>query len=154
MNNKPIIRICKDHRSCSCCDAQNYKSNPPSPQGRKVEDIFEVKASIMVSALCPDCLRTLATDALTMLSAMGYGNASVAAPAAQDVIRIQTRDCNGKRETLEFSGPAAVYQWAESEMTDEDEILVITQGNVCLYSGLQADPTMALTAEDVTGFFG
>lgn len=126
---------------------------PPSPKGRLVNEIYEVVVSHMVIALCPDCLRSLATDALVILTAMHFDSATVAAPAVQDAIRIQIRDCNGKCETLKFSNPAAVYHWAETEMTEEDEILVITQGNVCLYSGLQADPRLTLTAADLTGFF-
>ena len=151
---KPIIRICKDNRSCGCCTAQNYKSHYPSPQGRQVDTIYEVKIGSMVNALCPECLHSLASTALVVLTGVSAERISLKAPEPDETIRIQTRDCNGKRDTLEFSGPAAVYQWAESEMTEEDEILVITQGNTCLYSGLQADPAMALTAEDLTGFFG
>lgn len=152
--NKPYIRICKEHRSCNCCDGQNYRSNPPSPKGRLVDEIYEVVASHMVIALCPDCLRSLVSTALTMLTGQSADIVLLKAPEPDETIRILVRDCNGKRDTLEFSNPAAVYHWAETEMTDDDEILVITQGDVCLYSGLQADPRLTLTADDLTGFFG
>lgn len=68
-------------------------------------------------------------------------------------ISILVRDCHGRRKTLEFESRHQVLAWAEDEdkLTEEDEILIITQGNICLYSGLMSDSM--LTADDITGFF-
>lgn len=68
-------------------------------------------------------------------------------------VSMLVRDCNGKRMTLTFTNISQILHWAEEEMIEDDEILLITQGNICIYSGLQADPTLALTADDITGFF-
>lgn len=150
----PNIRIAIEHASCDCCYAANYEHSQPSARFGKVDRIFEIRMGNMVNRVCPDCLRKLATTALTMLTGQSADIVPLKAPEPDETIRIMVRDCNGKRDTLEFKTSYDVYQWADEVMTDEDEILMITQGNRTIYSGLQADPTMALTAEDLTGFFG
>ena len=68
-------------------------------------------------------------------------------------IIIVIRDVNGNRDIIEFDNEYAVYEWAWSgKVTKEDEILIVAQGNLCLYSALMA--TYVLTADDLTGFFG
>lgn len=150
----PNICIATEHASCNCCYAANYEHSHPSARFGRVDRIFEIRIGNMVNRVCPDCLRKLATTALTMLTGQSAEFISLKAPEPDETIRILTRDCNGKRDTLEFKNEHAVYQWADEVMTEEDEILMITQGNRTIYSGLQANPTMALTAEDLTGFFG
>lgn len=145
--NKPIIRIADTSRSCNTCGAQNYHAASDC-KTRYVDKIYEVVVSHMVSAVCPDCLRTLANAALVML------DGAVTLPPAEDTIRFHIRDCNGRRDILEFRNEAEVLRWAEEDMVEDDEILLITQGSICIYSGLQSDPMMKLTAEDLTGFFG
>lgn len=147
MNNTPIIRISKGHRSCNCCCAQNYNSTG-SPTFRKVDDIYEIVVGHMVNAVCPECLQALVEQTEILLNSK-----KPHFPADADVIRIQMRDCNGYRSNLEFPSRDFALEWAEVGMSESDEILVITQGNICLYSSLQADPTMALTRDDIAGFF-
>lgn len=143
---KPIIRITTDRRSCNACGAQNYKANSDR-KTRYVDKIYEIVVSHMVSAVCPDCLRTLANTAMVML------DGAVTLPPAEDIIRFHIRDCNGHRDILEFRNEAEVLRWAEEDMFEDDEILLITQGSICIYSGLQADLTLTLTSDDITGYF-
>lgn len=149
---KPIIRIANEHRSCGCCSNRNYDCSFPS-SGKKVDVIFEIKIGTLVSALCPECMHSLAKEAAAETSYMEPNAVPCSSPADTDPIRIQVRDCNGRRSTLEFRTHDQVLRWADEDMLEDDEILVITQGNICLYSSLQADPTMALTPDDITGFF-
>ena len=67
------------------------------------------------------------------------------------IIRILLRDVNGQRVWYEFDTEAEAYQFAGT-ICDEDEILIVAQGPMCLYSQLMAQHP--LTAEDLTGFFG
>lgn len=73
--NKPIIRIARDSRSCGCCDAANYEGRF-STKTKKVDVIFEIVVGNLVSAVCPDCLRSLRDTAFTFLN--GY------APSPED----------------------------------------------------------------------
>lgn len=68
-----------------------------------------------------------------------------------DEITILIRDCNGNRTKLVFQSHADVLHWADDVMTEEDEVLYIAQGGLCVYSGLQSD--VQLTCDDITGFF-
>lgn len=70
---------------------------------------------------------------------------------SKEPISILVRDCNGKRTNLVFNTRNQILNWAEKYMLEDDEILVITQGNICLYSGLGSD--IGLTCDDITGFF-
>lgn len=84
------------------------------------------------------------------------GNASSEATPSLDVsaenpVTMLVRDCNGKRYTLTFTNISQILHWADEDMLEDDEVLLITQGNICIYSGLQGD-TM-LTCDDITGFF-
>lgn len=145
---KPIIRITTDRRSCNACGAQNYHTVSDNQcRTRHVDKIYEVVISRMVNAVCPECLRTLANTAMVMLD--GAVNLS----PAEDIIRFHIRDCNGHRDILEFRNEAEVLRWAEKDMSEDGEILLITQGGICIYSGLQADPTLTLTSDDITGYF-
>lgn len=65
-------------------------------------------------------------------------------------IQITTRDTNGKRSIVDCNGRHAAMKYAQT-LTDEDEILIVSQDGMCLYSALQSDN--ALTADDLTGFF-
>ena len=68
-------------------------------------------------------------------------------------ILIVVRDINGKRENLQFESRHAVLRWAKEVMTEEDEILIVAQDGLCLYSGLQDSAGPMLTCDDITGFF-
>lgn len=70
----------------------------------------------------------------------------------EEKIFIVVRDINGKRDTFEFDNNYAVLSWADNYLTEDDEILIVYQGNLCLYSGLQSSEW--LTCDDLTGFFG
>lgn len=147
--NKPIIRIANEHRSCNACGAQNYKANSDrDAQPKHVDKIYEIVIGRMVNAVCPDCVRILANTAKVLLHGVADACSPVEAP-----ILIHTRDCNGRRDIIECRNNDEVLHWAEEEMSEEDEILLITQGGICIYSGLQADPTLTLTSDDITGFF-
>lgn len=70
----------------------------------------------------------------------------------EDKITIVTRDLNGKRSVVEFESNCAVLNWIEcGELDDEDEILIVAQGGICLYSAL--GQSIPLCADDLTGFF-
>lgn len=66
-------------------------------------------------------------------------------------VSMLVRDCNGKRMTLTFTNTSQIMHWAAEDMCEDDEVLMITQGNICLYSGLGDAPW--LTGDDITGFF-
>ena len=67
-------------------------------------------------------------------------------------IVIVSRDVNGKRTTILFDNEAAVLNWVQKGCLDEeDEILIVAQGNLCLYSALGAD--YPLSIDELTGFF-
>lgn len=51
-------------------------------------------------------------------------------------IEILIRDCNGKRTKLSCTNRSQFINWTECEMLDDDEILLVTKGDMCLFSGL------------------
>ena len=62
---------------------------------------------------------------------------------------VLVRDCNGRRTSISFTSPSQVFHWMEDEMFEDDEILVVSKGDICLYSALQNDDEFdadALTA--------
>lgn len=65
MRNKPIIRIARDHRSCGSCHNANYESRF-SFTTQKVDVIYEIVVGNLVSAVCPDCLRSLCETAFEL----------------------------------------------------------------------------------------
>lgn len=69
-------------------------------------------------------------------------------------ITIIVRDINGKRDTIDFPTRSLLLRWAEDEMDEDDEILVVAQYGLCLYSALQSPDQPSLTCDDLTGFFG
>ena len=70
----------------------------------------------------------------------------------ENKITIVTRDINGKRLALEFANEAAVLGWIDNGYLDEDdEILIVAQGGICLYSALGNN--IPLYIDDLTGFF-
>lgn len=54
-----------------------------------------------------------------------------------NTIEITVRDCNGKRTKLHCANRSQFLNWMASEMLDDDEILLIARGDMCLFSGLQ-----------------
>ena len=70
----------------------------------------------------------------------------------ENKITIVTRDVNGKRSVVEFDNEAAVLRWInDGYLDEEDEILIVAQGGICLYSALGTD--YPLSIDDLTGFF-
>lgn len=66
-------------------------------------------------------------------------------------VSIVVRDINGKRRRISLrlcEVCSYINQWYEE--FEQDEILMITVDNVCIYSQLASGP---ITLEDVTGFF-
>lgn len=120
--NHPIIRITLEHRTCNCCNAQNYESEYPSPTYRRVDTIYEVVFGRMVNAVCPDCLRLLASDALTLLGDTQQvpvkSETECEQEAAITEIAIQFARFWGERE-LNFSG-SLKGDWMKS--LDRDEL--------------------------------
>ena len=70
---------------------------------------------------------------------------------SEENISITVRDINGKRQVIEFSNHSSVVAWANEALSEDDEILLVTQDGVCIYSALGCDHT--LSANDLTGFF-
>ena len=73
------------------------------------------------------------------------------------MITITFRDINGKRQEISQQTPSlmyhALYEAIEKEIiTDEDEILLVVQDNMCLYSALCV--IQPITIDDLLGFFG
>lgn len=66
-----------------------------------------------------------------------------------DII-IVLRDVNGKRYRWSFQNEQQAYKACVKDITEEDEILIVIQDGVCVYSALQSNP---ITAEDLVGFF-
>lgn len=145
-NQKPEIRITKDHRSCNCCGAQNYRASSDRAETRHVDTIYEVAVGHMVNALCPNCLNVLGSTALVLT-----GTQPGETMRQTDVYGIRYRDINGNHYELRGSRQD-IYLWALEEMTEEDEVLEVFRGNICLYSALQTDKD--LTSDELTGFFG
>lgn len=70
----------------------------------------------------------------------------------ENKITIVFRDINGKRMIVEFDNEAAVLRYVSQGLLDEeDEVLIVAQGGICLYSALGADYPLSL--DDLTGFF-
>ena len=70
----------------------------------------------------------------------------------EDKITIIYRDVNGKREIIEFDNEASVLSFIDEEnLSEEDEILIVAYGHLCLYSALTA--SYPLDIDDLTGFF-
>jgi C4-type Zn-finger protein len=68
-------------------------------------------------------------------------------------ITIVIRDINGKRDVITFDNESSVLDWVNSDgLWEEYEILIVSQGNFCLFSALSS--ANALTIDDLTGFFG
>lgn len=65
-------------------------------------------------------------------------------------VTIILRDVNGKRYRWSFKNEQQAYKACCEDISEEDEILVVVQDGVCVYSALQSD---AITAEDLVGFF-
>ena len=73
------------------------------------------------------------------------------------MITITFRDINGKRKEISQHTPALmhhalVYAIKQSFITDKDEILLVVQDRMCLYSALTSDHS--ITVDDLIGFFG
>lgn len=68
------------------------------------------------------------------------------------MIEIYTRDINGKRNNITFSSLDDVYSYINANIDDleEEEILLITYDNMCIYSQLG---NTFIDWEDVIGFF-
>lgn len=67
-------------------------------------------------------------------------------------IELHTRDVNGMRTEHVFRGEHSIYTFLTNDgLSDEEEVLLLIQDGICLYSALQSDH--ALTAEDMIGFF-
>lgn len=68
------------------------------------------------------------------------------------MIEIYTRDINGKRNNITFSSWDDVYSYIDRNINDleEEEILLITYDDICIYSQLGNTP---IDWEDVIGFF-
>jgi hypothetical protein len=70
----------------------------------------------------------------------------------ENKITIVTRDINGKRSIVEFDNESAVLRWLNAgSLDEEDEVLIVAQGGICLYSALSAQ--YPLTEDDLAGFF-
>lgn len=63
---------------------------------------------------------------------------------------IVTRDINGKRTCHCLQWDSVCSYIIDNESLHDEEILLITAGGVCVYSGLQDG---AIEWEDLTGFF-
>ena len=72
------------------------------------------------------------------------------------MIIITFRDITGKRKEIYEQTPNLMYQSLlelyHSGLDDNDEILMVTQDHMCLYSALGNDHP--ITLEDLIGFFG
>ena len=73
------------------------------------------------------------------------------------MITITIRDINGARTIFEYETRSEIIESLNdaienSIITDEDEILLVTQDSMCLYSALSAPHP--ITIDDLTGFFG
>lgn len=66
-------------------------------------------------------------------------------------ITIVLRDVNGNRCRWSFLNEEQACKACLESLTDEDEILVVAQGGVCLYSALNHDHT--LSVGDLAAFF-
>lgn len=68
-------------------------------------------------------------------------------------VDVVVRDINGKRKRMHFQTRDALLAAASRGcISDEDEILLVYAGCMCIYSALGA--TEELTVDDLTGFFG
>lgn len=59
------------------------------------------------------------------------------------------RDSNGKRSLLQGNA-SAIYEKLMNPGLDDNEILLVTYDNICVYSALANDP---IDIEDLIGFF-
>ena len=59
------------------------------------------------------------------------------------------RDSNGKRSLLQGNA-SAIYEKLVNPGLDDNEILLVTYDNICVYSALANDP---IDIEDLIGFF-
>ena len=59
------------------------------------------------------------------------------------------RDSNGKRSLLQGNA-SAIYEKLVNPDLDDNEILLVTYDNICVYSALSNDP---IDIEDLIGFF-
>ena len=59
------------------------------------------------------------------------------------------RDSNGKRSLLQ-GNTSAIYEKLMSPDLDDNEILLVTYDNICIYSALANGP---IDIEDLIGFF-
>lgn len=59
------------------------------------------------------------------------------------------RDSNGKRSLLQGNA-SAIYEKLMSSDLYDNEILLVTYDNICIYSALANDP---IDIEDLIGFF-
>ena len=69
------------------------------------------------------------------------------------MINITIRNSNGKRIVIEGENESVIYKKINRfNITEEDEILLVSQDGMCLYSALGSDHS--ITIDDLTGFFG
>ena len=69
------------------------------------------------------------------------------------MISITMRDINGERKLLLRKNPSEIIDaLSKNYISDGDEILLVTQDGMCIYSALGADHQ--ITVDDLTGFFG
>jgi hypothetical protein len=80
----------------------------------------------------------------------GVGAPIETEPEEETTIHVQ--GCDGEYHQLSFSTWNKVLKWAETDMDENDVILSVALGDMCIYDG--EDDDVALSCEDVTGFFG
>lgn len=69
------------------------------------------------------------------------------------MIKIHIRDTNGKKNCIVFAlwDNVCSYVAKHIDTLENEEILLITYDDICIYSQLGNDP---IDWEDITGFFG
>lgn len=128
--NRPIIRIARDSRSCGCCDNANYEGRPSS-KTKKVDAIYEIVVGNMVSAVCPDCLRSLVGTAVGMLI-----NADPATDAAA-MIRVYSGEFQSEDNAANTSiwddpvTPQYTRGEAAKKLMEELEFIPAADGREC-----------------------
>ena len=60
--NMSIRRTTDNCCSCNGCGARNYVSRFATPEEKTVDIIYEMRISMMVNRLCPDCLDALVKE--------------------------------------------------------------------------------------------
>lgn len=68
------------------------------------------------------------------------------------MIDILVRDINGKRGTICRLSRSEIIDAIKEDISDDDEILLVMQDGMCIYSALGSDHS--ITKDDLTGFFG